>query len=161
MLCERDDALHTKQCVLLGVHVACRDAQKTIKKLREHGLLNNEFGALKHNNKVAVPLASHVVDETDVSQLLEDVEVEIAKISFRRKKSRPTTLKECLKGKLTPEEASLLVNSWNTLGNVIVLEIPDKLSHKSELIGNALLSLHKNVTTICRVEGKHEVGVHT
>jgi len=65
-------------------------------------------------------------------------------------------LKEELKGKLTEEELALLKRSFDTVGNVIIIEIPEGLEAKEKLIAETLLQMHKNIKTVLK-----KVGVHS
>ncbi|MEM4291677.1 MAG: class I SAM-dependent methyltransferase family protein, partial [Archaeoglobaceae archaeon] len=64
------------------------------------------------------------------------------------------SLKEDLKDKLSKEELKALRRSFEIIGSVAIIEIPDELMHKSDLIVSAILSRHKNVRTILRKVGE-------
>jgi tRNA (guanine37-N1)-methyltransferase len=69
---------------------------------------------------------------------------------------KPRSLKEALKGKLTKKEFSFLRTSFDTLGNIAILEIPEELHHKEKIIGNALLSANPSLETVCMKTGAHK-----
>ena len=69
---------------------------------------------------------------------------------------KPRSLKDALKGRLTKKEFSFLRGSFDTLGNIAILEIPDELRHKEKIIGNALLSVNPSLETVCMKTGAHE-----
>lgn len=64
------------------------------------------------------------------------------------------SLKEALKDKLREEELKILRRSFEIVGNVAIIEIPDELMHRSDLIVSAILSRHKNVKTVLRKVGE-------
>ena len=68
----------------------------------------------------------------------------------------PRNLKEALQGKLSKKEFSLLVSSFDTLGNIAIIEIPKGLKKKEKIIGSALLALNKNIKTVCKKTGAHK-----
>ena len=68
---------------------------------------------------------------------------------------KPTSLKEALRGKLTKKEFSFLRTSFDTLGNIAILEIPEELHHKEKIIGDALLSVNPSLETVCMKTGAH------
>jgi len=70
-----------------------------------------------------------------------------------KKKTKPRNLKEALKGKLTAKEMKFLKTSFDTLGNLAIIEIPPELLKKERVIGNALLQVHSNITTVCKKAG--------
>lgn len=64
-----------------------------------------------------------------------------------------------LRGKLSEEELKLLRRSFEIIGNIAIIEIPEELIGKKELIVNAILQKHKNIKTILRKVGEVE-GVY-
>lgn len=64
------------------------------------------------------------------------------------------SLKEALKDKLSEEELKVLRRSFEIIGNIAIIEIPDELMQKSDLIVSAILSRHKNVKTVLRKVGE-------
>jgi|SRR3989344_1528512 len=65
-------------------------------------------------------------------------------------------LKQALENKLTKKELSLLVRSFDIIGNIAIIEIPEKLEKKEKLIGRTLLSLFKNIKTVAKKIGRHK-----
>lgn len=61
-----------------------------------------------------------------------------------------------LKEKLSEEELKVLRRSFEIIGNIAILEIPDEIIERKDLIVQAILKRHKNVKTILRKVG--EVG---
>jgi len=66
------------------------------------------------------------------------------------------SLKEMLKGKVSDEELSKLRRSFEIIGDVVIIDIPDEIIHLKDLIIEAILKKHKHVKTILRKVG--EVG---
>ena len=65
-------------------------------------------------------------------------------------------LKGALKGKLTKKELGLLKTSFDIIGSVAILEIPDDLEKKEKVIAQALLSMHKNIKAVCKKVGERK-----
>ncbi|MBI4164013.1 MAG: class I SAM-dependent methyltransferase family protein [Candidatus Aenigmarchaeota archaeon] len=63
-------------------------------------------------------------------------------------------LKEALRSKLTDKELQSLKTSFDVIGHVAILEIPEGLVKKEKIIAQALLKLHKNVKTVCKKSGE-------
>lgn len=61
-----------------------------------------------------------------------------------------------LKGKLSEEELKILRRSFEIIGDIVILEIPEELISKKELIVDAILKKHKHVKTILRKVGEVE-----
>ncbi len=66
-----------------------------------------------------------------------------------------TTLKEVLAKKLTKQELAIVKTSFDMLGSLAIIEIPRELVKKEKLIGEALLRLHKQITTVLKKVGGH------
>jgi len=70
------------------------------------------------------------------------------------KKAR--NLKEALEGKLSKKEMDELITSFDSLGNIAVIQVPKGLVKKAKVIGEALLSLNKQFETVCMISGEHK-----
>lgn len=67
----------------------------------------------------------------------------------------PRNLKDALQGKLSEKEFELLRTSYDTLGNIAIIEIPKGLGKKEKAIAKALLLVNKSVKTVCKKTGAH------
>lgn len=65
-------------------------------------------------------------------------------------------LKQALENKLTKKELSLLVRSFDVVGNISIIEIPKRLEKKEKLIAQTLLLLFKNIKTVVKKMGSHK-----
>lgn len=67
-----------------------------------------------------------------------------------------------LQGTLKEEELSKLRRSFEIIGDIVIVDIPDELMHVKDEIINAILKKHKHVKTILRkvgeVEGEYRVA---
>lgn len=63
------------------------------------------------------------------------------------------TLKEALKQKLTEEELSHLISSFDSVGDIVIIEIPQVLEKKEKIIAETLLELLKNFKTVLKKSG--------
>lgn len=64
-------------------------------------------------------------------------------------------LKELLKKKLTKKEFSLLVTSYDVVGDIAIVEIPKGLGKKEKVIGEAILNQHNHIKVVCK-----KIGIH-
>ncbi|MBI2136738.1 tRNA (guanine-N1)-methyltransferase [Candidatus Woesearchaeota archaeon] len=64
------------------------------------------------------------------------------------KKKNKNNLKAILKEKLTSKELPSLIRGFDIIGNIAIIEIPRELTKKQRLIGNTLLQLHKNLSSV-------------
>ncbi len=65
-------------------------------------------------------------------------------------------LKEKLKDKLSKEELGLLIKSFEILGEIAIIQVPEQLESKKHIIAKAVLEQHKNVKTVLRKIDKIE-----
>ncbi len=65
-------------------------------------------------------------------------------------------LKEALAVKLSTTEKNFAPKSFDSFGNIAVIEIPKQLSKKKKLIGETLIELHPRFETVCSIESNHE-----
>ncbi len=66
------------------------------------------------------------------------------------------SLKEALKGKVSDEELRKVTRSFEIIGDVVLINLPDEVLHLKDLIVQAILSKHKHVKTILRKVGEVE-----
>ncbi len=62
-------------------------------------------------------------------------------------------LKAVLKGKLSPEELALVCKSYDVIGDIAVIRVPEQLLTHSETIAKALMMQHKHVKSVWRQSG--------
>ena len=67
-----------------------------------------------------------------------------------------TTLREVLSKKLTKKELKALITSYDVMGSIAIIGVPDELKKKEKLIAETLLSMHNNVKTVLKKAGIHK-----
>ncbi len=58
-------------------------------------------------------------------------------------------IRDFLKGKLTEEEFSYLRTSFDIVGDIAIIEIPEEIHSRKKEIAEAILKVHKNVHNVC------------
>ena len=66
------------------------------------------------------------------------------------------SIKEELKGKVSEEELKKVTRSFEIIGDVVLINLPDEVLHLKDLIVQAILKRHKHVKTILRKVGEVE-----
>lgn len=61
---------------------------------------------------------------------------------------------ENLKGKLDSKTLELVPRSFDIIGSIAILDIPEKISSKSKLIAKILLDTNPNIKTVLKKEGR-------
>ena len=64
-------------------------------------------------------------------------------------------LKAALKGKLSEKQLSILNKSFDSVGQVAIIEIPEELQKKKKLIAETLLKQNKQFKTVAEKESAH------
>ncbi len=63
-------------------------------------------------------------------------------------------LKDRLEGSLTEDELEHLVTSYDIVGDIAIIKVPEELEAKKDVIGEAVLEQHTNVNTVLRKTGE-------
>jgi len=66
---------------------------------------------------------------------------------------RKNSLSSQLKDKLSQEELKLVPKSFDIIGDIAVIRVPEKLTGRSTIIAEALIELHKQVKAVWRQSG--------
>lgn len=64
-------------------------------------------------------------------------------------------LKQALKGKLTKKELTFVCSSFDIVGTIAILDIPDEIKKKQAIIAKALLKLNLHIKTVLKKSGIH------
>ncbi len=118
--------------------------EKTRRELIQGGLFVGGYPILSEDEFVLFPVSGPFSG-------FETVEREAEKRPIHHEK-----LKDALYGLLTPAELETLIGSFDIIGDIAIIEIPDALESREKEIGNALLSVHKNLKTVLRKLGPME-----
>ncbi|NIO21292.1 MAG: class I SAM-dependent methyltransferase family protein [Candidatus Aenigmarchaeota archaeon] len=65
-------------------------------------------------------------------------------------------IRDLLKGKISGKEKEFLKTSFDIVGDVAIIEIPEELEKKEKEIAKALKKVHKHIKTVCRKMSKRE-----
>ena len=113
------------------VKVPLKELNDTRIKLMEKGLMNMEYRIKASDDYGYIPINDDIDD------------YEIADIDLEPMKKVPHNFSELLEDELTSEEIENLRTSFDTIGDIVILEIPDDLQDKKLLIGDAALKFTK------------------
>ncbi len=128
-----------------------KDGEKTRQELLAAGVLDKEYPISSEGDFIYLPLASGAELPSQAVSGFEVVEREAEK-----REMPPKKLADALSGLLTGAERDALVASFDIIGDVAIVEIPDGLEPKERQIGEALLRVHKNVKTVLKKLGPME-----
>jgi len=126
----------------LCVKVEKSKAEKTRKALAATGMLDAGFAPLREGKYVFFPLKQGAKTRLKL----------IEKALLKRAEFGKPLGKE-LSGKLTESEAAELVASFDIVGDIAVMEIPEALEKKEKLIADAVLKNHHNIRVVAKKTG--------
>ncbi len=139
----------------LALKVSAQAAQKAIVYLKEHGLFGGKFRPAREGEWVFFPLARKpAAAQLSILKKISSA-CAVGQQALALQQQKPHSLEDALKGKLTPVERKELITSFDTVGNVAVIEIPDALKKKAKLIGKALLEANPRVQSVYRIASAH------
>jgi len=122
--------------------------EKTLILANKLGLSNPEFKIKKHANHIYVPLIRQP-EENELSTLKAQVpDFELTTNVFTKKKQQRKTLAQFLENRLAPHLLASLPRALDIVGDIAIIEVPLKLEAHESLIGEAILTIHKNVRTV-------------
>jgi len=135
---------------LHAITVRKGDAQALRELLGELRLIDGKHRPASAPFAISFPLSR----EPDMGETLHlkkrFPKLEFSIAAFEPYLSRPKSLKDALRGKLTETETKNLVTSFDTLGDIAIIEIPKELSKKEKAIANALLESNPRIKTVCK-----------
>ncbi|PTD93917.1 class I SAM-dependent methyltransferase family protein [archaeon SCG-AAA382B04] len=119
------------------------------KFLKDHKKLDLDYKINRDEKNIYLPLKKDLSkkEKDQINQKSPGSKI-IQQKRFEEKKQTPDNLEEALKYKLSEEELEKVPSSFDVLGDIAVVELPQALFDKKELIGKALMKVHKNLNTV-------------
>ncbi len=141
--------IYLRKTIMLFLKVPRSQGEKTRRELVQAGLFRGEYPILSEGDFVLFPVSGPFAD-------FETVEREAGKRAKRYER-----LKDALSEFLSPEELESVISSFDIIGDIAIVEIPDSLEPRGRQIGEALLKVHINLKTLFRklspMEGEFRV----
>jgi len=125
---------------MIGLKIPKNMANDVRKILLNHSLLNLDARIKRENDFVILPLNEK--PDNDMQEIVGETG-EIIETTFEMQKKGPRSLKDYLKGKVDDKTIDEIRGSFDIIGDVVILEIPDDLENYKELIGEAALKFTK------------------
>ncbi len=124
------------------VRVAKKDAEKVMKALKKLNLLRNDLKVKRSEADVLIP-----VKKCPSSMLGSGAAYTCCDDLFKVVR-RYSSYKELLKGDMPDSLIALLPNSYDIIGDVLIIKLPSEVLPYSRVIGEALAKINKNVRAI-------------
>ncbi len=132
---------------MLAVKVPKKEAEKTRRRLLEIGVLAKGYAVKREGEFVLFP----VTEEVEGFELVE--------AEFERVERRPHSYREVVE---VPEDVKpLLPSSFDIIGDIAIIELPDELMPYGRTIGEAILRVHRHIKAVfakgSKVSGEYRV----
>jgi len=126
---------------MIGLKVQKNDADKIRRVLLNLSLLNIDAKIKRINDFVFIPLIS--TPNNSLMDKLKSYEVEIVDTNFEVHTKGPKSLKSILKGKIDDDKVEEIKKSFDIIGDIVILEIPDEFEDYKYIVGDAALKFTK------------------
>ncbi|VVC03503.1 tRNA (guanine(37)-N1)-methyltransferase Trm5b [Candidatus Bilamarchaeum dharawalense] len=122
-----------------------KQAEKIRKELADENSLSLEYSILKDGDFVLFPILSS-----------KNKKFEIVELQAEKRLEPHGKLKDALSKIFSSEELENLVASFDIIGDIAIIEVPDALTSKELEIGDTVLKIHRNVKTVLKKLGPME-----
>lgn len=132
---------------MLAVKVPKKEAEKTRRKLLELDVLAKGYSIKREGDFVLFPVTEPVEG------------FELIEAEFERLKKRPHSYREVVE--VPKELRPLLPSSFDIIGDIAIIELPEELMLHGRAIGEAILKVHRHIKAVfakgSKVEGEYRV----
>jgi len=120
----------------LYLKIEKQKAEKTRKRLLDKDVYDGSRKVQQENGFVYFPIKEEIQGYRCVDREGEKI------------KKRPRSLREALKDKISDRDLEKVPSSFDVVGDIAVLELPEDLKKYDELIGDTMVSVFKNINTV-------------
>ncbi len=137
----------------LCIKVKKINGEKTIILAKKLGIIDRKLEIRKNRNHIYIPLLRQP-KEKEISMLKTQVpDFQLATNVFTKKKQQRKSLTQVLEKRLPPHLLASLPRALDIVGDIAIIEIPPELKAHERLIGESILTVHKNVRTVLAKAG--------
>jgi tRNA (guanine37-N1)-methyltransferase len=126
---------------MIGLKVPKNNADKIRRVLLDLSLLDNGMKIKRIDDYVFIPLIS--IPNKKLMEELEIYRAQIVDEKFEIYTKGPKSLKDILKGKIEDDKVDEIKKSFDIIGDIVILEIPDEYEEYKFIIGEAALKFTK------------------
>ena len=130
-----------------GLKVTFANAQQVKLYLVAHNLLDRRYSIARDGDAVIFPVVREFVPPFDFDADFVEIEAD--------ERIQAQSLRESMRPLLTAEEYEEFIGSYDIVGNIAILEIPDSLLLKQDLIAEKVMQVNKTVKTVLKKVGGH------
>jgi tRNA (guanine37-N1)-methyltransferase len=130
---------------MLFVKIKTSEGERTRKELAQAGVLDPTYKIINKDEYLYLAVKKEISG------------YDVVTLRGRKfKTTKPKTLKDALKGRLSEEELASATKSFDIIGDVAIIEIPDEMKLKEKLFAKALLLVHPNIKVVAKKTGAME-----
>ena len=126
---------------MIGLKVQKNNADRIRRVLLNQSLINLEMKIKRIDDFVYIPLLKK--PDKDLLEEIECYQVEIVDTHFEIHTKGPKSLKDYLKDKIDDDKIEEIKKSFDIIGDVVILEIPEEFEEYKHIIGEAALKFTK------------------
>ena len=127
----------------LCVRVSFRMAEEALKRLASFSCLRNDLMIKRSVEELVIP----VRNDCNLVKVLEGIPYNGCRNFFKERLVRKT-FKDLLKGKVPGEVLAKIPSSIDIVGDIAVVKLPDEAMPYSELVGEAVAKVAKNIKAV-------------
>jgi tRNA (guanine37-N1)-methyltransferase len=116
-------------------------------------LIDKSLGIQHGADSLCIPLIRQPEENEWITLKSHLAEAQLTTAIFTEKKTTTETLTQALQDKLPPHLLASLPQAFDTIGDIVIVEIPPELQPHEKLIGEAILNTHKNIKTVLAKAG--------
>lgn len=131
---------------MLAAQTELKYAQKVKEFIRQKDIFNSEYLLVKELGFIYFPIVKKMK--------IPHATVVDTKFTFPLK-PKDLTIEDVLKDKLTVAELALIPKSQETIGSILILEIPAELEKKQRVIAEGYLKINKSIQTVVKKDEIH------
>jgi tRNA (guanine37-N1)-methyltransferase len=137
-----------------GLIISKGDAERALRTLRNLKLISSGYKLAQTSTTVIVPL-NHEPSSEEIRKIKEQcTNVRITKGSFEEIRKRPRNLSESLHGKIPNRFLANLPHSFDVIGEIAIIEIPQELIQFSQIIGEGVMEMDPHIRLVLRKSGE-------
>ncbi|VVB58243.1 tRNA (guanine(37)-N1)-methyltransferase Trm5b [Candidatus Anstonella stagnisolia] len=134
--------------MVLCIKVPRKNAEKVHEILSNADAFDKNYATVREGEFVYFALKS----ECELPSFAK-LGTKLVQMPLVQRNTHPNSIYDALVEKLTEAELEKLVSSFDILGDIAILEIPEELEKKEKLIADAILKVHRNVKVVAKKAG--------
>jgi len=137
----------------LCIKVTKINGEKTLILANKLGIIDRKLGIRKNGNHIYIPIIRQPKEKELLMLKAQVPDFQLTTNVFTKKKQQRKTLTQVLENRLPPHLLASLPRALDIVGDIAIIEIPPELKAHERLIGEAILTVHKNVRTVLAKAG--------